>query len=622
MTSLFHNIILLTRQNKQLLLVFFDSINIISVLYLSFSLRLGYLFWPQSDLFWLIFGSPLVAIPIFFLTKVYRVIIRYIGLGEIWSIAQAVSLYALMWGVIAFMTDYESIPRSVVLINWLSSFVVIAGSRLFARKLLIEINTKNNNILIYGAGSAGRQLSNALIESKELNPVAFIDDNPDLHGLSINGLRVYSCNELNWLIQKKNIKEALIAIPSLSVNRRKEIISYFQPFPLLVRSLPGVSQIAQGKIKVNDLLEIDIRELLGRKIVVPNSKLLETNIHNKIVLVTGAGGSIGSELCHQIAYLKPKKLILFDISEYSLYLIEQKLKIIHIPDLEIYPIIGSILDKERLESIFNRFGVQTVYHAAAYKHVPLVESNASQGVLNNTIGTLRIAEAAISSKVETFVLISTDKAVRPTNIMGASKRAAELILQAFSDDNLISTCFTTVRFGNVLDSSGSVIPLFKKQIKAGGPVTVTHVDIVRYFMTIPESVELVIQAGAMAKGGEVFVLDMGKPVRIYDLATKMIQLSGLTLKTETNPKGDIEIQYIGLRPGEKLYEELLVNDSSLPTEHPLIMSAEEVMITWDQLEPRLTEISKAAINSETQKIYELLIDLIPEYKPSSNSLFK
>ena len=595
-------------------MLFFDIFAVILSLLAAFSIRLDQWFFPVGDvdLLFSIFLAPIFLLPIFFRFGLYNNVIRYLGLKEIWRIIQAVSLYVILWGIVIFMGAIEGVPRSVILINWLLLVMAICGSRFFARWLLLEINN-NNNVLIYGAGSSGRQLTRALTYSNDHKPIAFIDDESKLHGQSINGLKVYSKDDLKALIEKKNIKEVFIAIPSISRIQRNEIIGYLESYSLLVRSLPSVSELAQGKVKINDLLEIDINDLLGRESVSPNKDLLKTNITEKVVLVTGAGGSIGSELCRQIMSLKPKKIVLYEISESSLYLTEQELINMKFFDVEVFPVIGSVGDESRLRNICKYYGVQTIYHTAAYKHVPLVEFNQSQGILNNTLGTLSAAKAAISSNVETFVLISTDKAVRPTNVMGASKRVAELILQAFSKQSH-STCFTMVRFGNVLNSSGSVIPLFKKQIKEGGPITVTHADIVRYFMSIPEAVELVIQAGAMAKGGEVFVLDMGKPIRIYDLAEKMIKLSGLQIINENNPNGDIEIQYTGLRPGEKLYEELLVNGKFSLTDNKLIMCAEEEMINWDDLEPILDEIKDAAINTKINKIYKLLNQLIPEFK--------
>jgi FlaA1/EpsC-like NDP-sugar epimerase len=631
MLVMFQNLINLSRINKKSLMLFFDFFAVIGSLFAAFSIRLGYFYYPTGDnnLLLLMIASPILALPIFASFGMYREVIRYVGFNALWHINQAATLYAILWGLVSFMIDVEGIPRSVILINWLVVIIVIGSSRFFARWLLSEsiINSglfQKTDVVIYGAGSAGRQLSTALKESGDYRPVAFIDDASEVYHHSINGLVVYSQDDLVDLIKKYNIKEVLLAIPTLTRNRRNEIINSLAPFPLIVRSLPSVSELAQGKVKVNDLLEIDLRDLLGREPVKPNPLLLKTNIFKKVVLVTGAGGSIGSELCRQIVSLQPKRLVLYDISESSLYEIEQELLNIGAANVEILPVIGSVLDKNRMEYICNYYVVKTIYHAAAYKHVPLVEFNQSQGVLNNSIGTMMAAKAAISSNVETFVLISTDKAVRPTNVMGASKRVAELILQAL-DSEYHDTCFTMVRFGNVLDSSGSVIPLFKKQIEAGGPVTVTHSNIVRYFMTIPEAVELVIQAGAMSRGGEVFVLDMGEPIRIYDLAVKMIQLSGLVLRDEKNPKGDIEIKCTGLRPGEKLYEELLLNGKFSPTENKLIKRAEEDMIDWDQLEPMLTKIEEASTNinkfSDNERIYESLKQVVSQFNPQSNGSY-
>ncbi|MDA7438711.1 polysaccharide biosynthesis protein [Candidatus Pseudothioglobus singularis] len=604
---------------------FIDSVALVMSILASFSIRLGYLYWPGVDLLWLVLIGPFIAIPIFLRFGLYRVITRYIGFKSLWKILQAITLYSLLWGIIGFMSAIDGLPRSVILINWFLAIIVLTGWRMIGRWLLENLALSNNaedssNVVIYGAGSAGRQLSIALAQSIEYNPVAFIDDRSEIHHQSINGLVIYSKDDLEDLIEENSIKEVLLAMPSVTRSRRKEIISFLEPYSVVVRSLPSVTELAQGKVAVNDLLEIDLRDLLGRKPVKPNIQILKKNILKKTVLVTGAGGSIGSELCRQVVLLKPNKLILYDLSEFSLYIIERELLDFGMTGVEIFPVIGSVLDKKRMKYIFEFYEVQTIYHAAAYKHVPLVEINQSQGVLNNAIGTMTAAKAAISANVETFVLISTDKAVRPTNIMGVSKRVAELVVQALDKEHH-NICFTMVRFGNVLDSSGSVIPLFKRQIKNGGPVTVTHSNVVRYFMTIPEAVELVIQAGSMAKGGEVFVLDMGEPVRIYDLAVKMIKLSGLQVLDENNPKGDIEIKYTGLRPGEKLYEELLVDGNYTLTENKLIMRAEEEMINWNKLEPAIDQIKEAALNIETGKIYKLLSQLVPQFNPNSNGLY-
>ena len=618
----------LPRIYRKILIFSFDFTFIIGSVFFSYFIRLGYWFFPanENDFFIISIGSPLLALPIFIQFKLYDHFIRYLSFKTIWIIFKAVSIYAILWGLIIFIISTDGfgdqivIPRSVPLINWLLVLVFVISSRLTARWLLeSNKNHKKTNVLIYGAGSAGRQLTTALKESNEYKPVAFLDDSKELHHKLIQGLEVLSPSKLSHLINKKNIKEIFIAIPSLSRSRRSGIVKLFKPYSVIVRSLPGVSELAQGKIKINDLLEINIGDLLGRNAISPNENLLKTNISNKVVLVTGAGGSIGSELSRQILLQKPEKLLIYDISESSLYVIEQELKEIDIPDVKIYPIIGSVGDFHRMNSICKSFKVNTIYHAAAYKHVPLVEQNPSQGILNNIIGTWTAAEAAINAKVETFVLISTDKAVRPTSVMGASKRAAELVLQAFDKQNH-STCFAMVRFGNVLDSSGSVIPLFKKQIESGGPVTVTHTDVVRYFMTIPEAVELVIQAGAMSNGGDVFVLDMGKPIRIYDLAVKMIELSGLTVLNENNSQGDIKIEFTGLRPGEKLYEELLVDGDFISTKHKLIMRAKEEMISWDKLEPNLIKIREAAAKSNTEESYKLLKQIVPQYNLTTNKI--
>jgi len=595
-------------------MIAFDAVTFISIIYAAFWIRLGYFYHPSGNelLLIAIYASPLLAIPIFNIFGLYLEIVRFVSFLALWRIIQAASIYASLWGLIVLISNIEHVPRSVIIINWLFVILAVGSSRFFARWLLLE-KSKNNNTVIYGAGAAGRELSIALTQSKDTNPVAFIDDSSEINNRFINGLKVFYPHDLQKLIDAKNIKEVLIAIPSLTRARRREIINFLEIYPVIVRSLPGVSELAKGKVKVNDLLEIDLKDLLGREPVKPNKELFKKNISNKVVMVSGAGGSIGSELCRQIVSLKPKKIILFEMSESALYLIDQELHNLNFPNVEIHPVIGSVLDKKRVLNICKFFCVNTIYHAAAYKHVPLVEHNQSQGILNNSKGTMLIAEAAIESNVETFVLISTDKAVRPTNFMGASKRIAEMVLQAFAELPH-NTCFTMVRFGNVLDSSGSVIPLFKKQIKDGGPVTVTHNDIVRYFMTIPEAVELVIQSGAMAQGGEVFVLDMGEPVRIYDLAVKMINLSGLQLRNESNPEGDIEIQYTGLRAGEKLYEELLVEGEFSLTQNKLIMQAKEQLIKWEELEPILDELFAGAIYSEPEKLYELLIKLVPEFK--------
>jgi len=625
MRKISRKLIALNSLQKKTLMIFFDSLSLIIVLLLSFSIRYGYFYFPElkssegyiSGVMLLIFAIPIIAIPIFMNFGLYRSIIRYIGLKSLGLVFKAVSLYAIIWGLVAFMFELPDTPRSAILINWMLAILVISGSRIFARWYLVGNIPKNKDtrkVVIYGAGSAGRQLSIALSDSSEYSLLAFFDDSLDLQYKHLNEIEVYPSKLLKRFISDNNIDEVLLAMPSIARKRRNDIIDGLNEIKVSVRSMPSMTELAKGLVKVEDLREIEIKDLLERDKVLANASLMSIKITSKVVMVTGAGGSIGSELCRQIILLKPKIIILFEINEFSLYKIERELNEYELGEIEVYPILGSILNKKRVINICNTYNVETIYHSAAYKHVPLVEHNISEGVLNNIMGTLILAEVAIKSKVETFVFVSSDKAVRPTNTMGATKRVAELILQAFAANNN-DTRFTMVRFGNVLDSSGSVIPLFKKQIKAGGPVTVTDVNMVRYFMTIPEAVELIIQAGAMSNGGDVYVLDMGEPVRIDDLARKMIGLSGLIVRDNNSPNGDIEIQYTGLRPGEKLYEELLIDINVIETQHPLIMSAQEAMIDWKKLKPLLDELEKASEDLEHKRIRSLLLEIVPEFKP-------
>ena len=600
-----------------------DSFVIVFILLASFSIRLGYWYLPNNDLVFVIFGAPFIAIIIFIKFGLYRAMTRYASFDVLRSIFQAVSLYALVWGVIGFMSAVDGIPRSVILINWIFLLLAIGSIRIAANWVLTKgIVLKNNfqlevnrkRVLVYGAGEAGIQLVGALKYSFEYEPIGFIDDSKLLQDNNIGGLNVYSPNSISDVINNLKVDEVFIAIPSTSRSRRQNIINAFKSYAVIVRILPSLSDLAGGKISVNDLREVSINDLLGRDSVPPNKALLSKNITDKVVVVTGAGGSIGSELSRQILLLKPKILILYEINELALYNLEKDLTKMDSQKIAIYPILGDIKNKNRLTKVFKYFKVNSVYHAAAYKHVPMVEFNNTEGVDNNIFGTLCCAQAAIDVGVETFVLISTDKAVHPTNTMGATKRCAELILQALSE-KYSGTKFTMVRFGNVLDSSGSVIPLFKKQIKEGGPVTVTDKDIIRYFMTISEAVELIIQAGAMGKGGDVFVLDMGKPVSIDDLAKKMIGLSGLKIKNKSNPDGDIEIKYTGLRPGEKLFEELLIGDNTSHTDNRFVMRAKEDMLSWNELKPILDSLKNEVHKCNQEKIRKLLIQLVPGFKP-------
>ena len=611
----------LSRFTKQSIMIFIDSFCLISIILISYFIRLGYFQFPENYNLLLIILSPFIAIPIFIYFGLYRSLVRYIGFNALWPIFQAVTFYAITLGLVLLMFDIDGTPRSIIFINWMLAMFVIGGSRVLARWFLTSDRFSDDrdkvNVIIYGAGAAGRQLSNALQQSDDYKHVAYVDDNSLIHGHNINGVPVIPFNKLSLVIKIDSVSEIFLALPSISRRKRNKIIEILNPLPILVKSLPSLSELAQGKVSIEDLQKVSIKDLLGRSPVKPNEKLLKLKITNKVVLVTGAGGSIGSELCRQIIFLKPKKLILFEITEFFLYQLDRELNEIGILDIEIIPVLGSVRNRVRFQAILEHFSVQTVYHSAAYKHVPLVEYNNSEGVLNNIFGTLIAAEVSIASKVETFVLISTDKAVRPANTMGATKRVAELILQALSLENH-STCFTMVRFGNVLDSSGSVIPLFKSQIKHGGPVTVTDPNMVRFFMTIDEAVELVLQASSMSEGGDVFVLDMGEPVRIYDLAVRMIQLSGLHVLDKNNLDGDIEIIYSGLRPGEKLYEELLVNDNAIKTDNSRIMRAEEAMLDWSTLKLLLDELEEASEKSDNVKIRNILIKIVPEFIPQSH----
>ena len=638
MIRLLNNFRSLSRFQKNLILIIVDAFTLIAVILFSFSIRLGSWYWPGDDLLWVFLGAPILAIPIFIRFGMYHTIIRFIGFNTLWEIIKAVTLYALLWGFICFLAAVDGIPRSVVLINWFFAIIAIAGMRMIARWFIFEVLkqglVKSENVIIYGAGSAGRQLAVAFLHSKEFNPIAFLDDDSKLHGQSIHGLKVSKPDDLELLIKKWNVNEILLAMPLLMSQRRNEIINYLEPFPVHVRSLPSLEGLLQGKVQIADLREVSIKDILGRSYTTANKSLLDLNIKDKVVMVTGAGGSIGSELCRQVIKLIPKCLILYEVSEFALYKVEQELSKLNLNNVSVIPMLGSVQNMNRLRFIFKHFNVQTIYHSAAYKHVPLVEYNTSEGIENNVFGTLNCSIASTLERVETFVLISTDKAVRPTNIMGASKRLAELILQALSNNSgeflklfeeglddkkiLKETQFSIVRFGNVLNSSGSVVPLFQQQIKEGGPLTVTHPDVLRYFMTISEAVELVIQAGAMGKGGEVFVLDMGEPVLILDLAKKMIRLSGMEVKDSSNPNGDIEIKFTGLRPGEKLFEELLIGENVSSTDNPMIMKAIEESLALDELKLVIEDLKLAIQNNAPEKLRSIMKKAISGYKPDHN----
>lgn len=618
-------ILALPRRSKQVILLAADIVCIEFALWVAFAIRLDTLEVPGEALIPLGLLAPLIAVPIFIHFGLYRAIIHYIGLHALLAIGKAIAVYTGILAAAIYLLGIPEVPRSIALVQGILAMLLIGGSRALARYWLSNANIEHNvsdrrrPVIVYGAGSAGVQLATALAHSRELRPVAMVDDDPTLHRKQIGPLDVFAPSHLPQLIDRYAVAEVLLALPSASRSRRNEIIAQLEHLPVLVRTLPGVAELAEGKVKTADLREVDIEDLLGRDPVSPDLQLLGANITRKSVMVTGAGGSIGSELCRQILAQRPTDIVLYELSEFALYSIEQDLlkqaQSLPCYASNIWPILGSVTDASKLERVIQRFAVQTIYHAAAYKHVPMVEKNPCEGILNNIVGTWQTAHAALKGSVETFVLISTDKAVRPTNTMGTTKRFAEMILQALAAEYPNRTRFTMVRFGNVLGSSGSVVPLFREQIKRGGPITVTDPRIIRYFMTIPEAAQLVIQAGAMGRDGDVFVLDMGEPVKILDLARRMVHLSGLTVKSDDAPDGDIEIIFSGLRPGEKLYEELLIGDAATITTHPRIRQANERMRPLPEINELTQQLRHACGRGDSELARVFLLNAVEEFAP-------
>jgi FlaA1/EpsC-like NDP-sugar epimerase len=565
-----------------------------------------------------VFGGTIVA---FIKLGLYRAVVRFIGSHALLAVMSGI-MFSGMFLFLANQLFQLQLTIPTILNYMFIALMLVGGARLTLRALVHARERKfNHQVLIYGAGASGRQLLLALENSVEFRAVAFLDDDPSLHGVMIKDVRVYSPAQINMVMEQYAISRVLLALPSASRAVRAEILNRLEPLGVPILTIPGMADIVEGKMKIDELQDVKIEDLLGRDPVRPIQSLMTANISNKVVMVTGAGGSIGSELCRQILQQAPKALLVYELSEFSLYEIDKELsQKIQSQDLDVQllPLIGSVQDSERLRQVMASYQVETVYHAAAYKHVPLVEFNVVEAVRNNVFGTWRTAEAAISCGVKNFVLISTDKAVRPTNVMGTTKRLAELVLQALAQRQQ-QTRFCMVRFGNVLGSSGSVVPLFRKQIKQGGPITLTHEDITRYFMTIPEASQLVIQAGAMGKGGDVFVLDMGEPVRIYDLAMKMIHLMGLQPKTKANPAGDIEIKVTGLRPGEKLYEELLIGGTEQATKHPRIKTASEVFLSWSEMLLLLTQLESACQLYQVDVVRQLMLNAPTGFNPTDNN---
>lgn len=609
----------LTRTNKRVISIMADFCFIFIAFWAALFVRVDSInvIFDINNWVLVLVISP-IAVFTFYKFGLYRAILRYMGLQVLTGVLMGALVSCVALAVASYLAQHD-LPRTVPAIYFSFSLLLIGGTRAFIRAMTGSGMKKEGElVIIYGAGVSGRQLVSALAQSHEYRPYCFVDDETSLQGTVIQGIKVHSPSAIEELVSEDSVVKVLLAMPSAARARRQEILLRLEQLAVQVLTLPAMADLISGHKLYSDVREVEVDELLGRDSVIPRKELMQKNIIGKVVMVTGAGGSIGSELCRQIVNQRPNKLVLFELSEFALYSIEKELiEIVKYQnlDVEILPMLGSVQRENRVQAVMESFKVQTVYHAAAYKHVPLVEHNVVEGVRNNVFGTMYTARAAIAANVETFVLISTDKAVRPTNVMGTTKRMAELSLQALAKEKH-NTRFCMVRFGNVLGSSGSVVPLFRKQIALGGPITVTHPDITRYFMTIPEASQLVIQAGAMGKGGDVFVLDMGESVKIVDLASKMVHLSGFTIKDEANPDGDIAINFSGLRPGEKLYEELLIGDDVTGTEHKRIMSAHEVMLPWAQYKEILDNLDEACHSFDHERIREILLATPTGFNPT------
>lgn len=619
------NVLEWPRPVKRLVVVALDIAMGLFAMWLAFTLRLDVLHWPEG-MQWLAYAlAPLLAFPIFVNLGLYRAIFRYTGITALVTTGKAVAIYGALLFAILMAGQWIGIPRSVGILQPLIFLLLVGASRSLGWMWLAGQTTKApHRLLIYGAGTAGAQTAAGLVSARNYVLEAFADDDRAKVGRSINGVRVYAPIALAEVVKRFGITDVLLALPSVPRQRRHQIIENLRELPVRIRTIPGLTDLASGRVTVTDFQDLDLEDLLGRDPVAPDPALLGRHIRGQGVMVTGAGGSIGSELCRQIARQGAARLLLVDHSEFALYSIHQELQSIVQQEAmacELVPLLASVSHAQHMLDLCQAHRPRTIYHAAAYKHVPMVEANAGEGIRNNVFGTLNMVRAAMASGVENFVLVSTDKAVRPTNVMGASKRVAELVLQAIAsctrhspaDGGAPRSHFSMVRFGNVLGSSGSVIPLFRSQIAAGGPVTVTHPQVTRYFMTIPEAAQLVLQAGAMAQGGEVFVLDMGEPIAILDLAQRMVALSGLSVRAPEHPEGDIEIVFTGLRPGEKLYEELLIGDGAQPTPHPRILRAHEEHLAWEVLEGRLQALEQAIHQADSAAMMALLHELVPGF---------
>jgi FlaA1/EpsC-like NDP-sugar epimerase len=627
--SVAQHVIRLPRWAKRMLLVTVDVSLCITAVWIAYFLRLSIWTPLYGDAFWAVVGSLALALPIFYVFGVYRPVFRHAESTGVNQIVLASLVYTLAYFSVFTVWSVPSVPRTVGIIQPALLFVFMIIARISARHILGELLDRGDGrilqrVLIYGAGVSGRQLAAAISSRREMKVVGFLDDSRSLQGASVSGFQVYSPDMTLGIVNRFAIDEVFLAIPSATQQRRNDILATLRSLHVRVRTLPDIIDLAMSELANSGITNLDINDLLGRDVVTPNRETMDAHLTGRIVLVTGAGGSIGSELCRQILAARPSKLLLLDNSEFALYTIHRELDLDSASQpgdshgtTQLVALLGSVQDEQRVNDIIACWRPSHVYHAAAYKHVPLVEHNPIQGVANNVFGTLTVARLCIRHKVSHFVLISTDKAVRPTNVMGATKRLAEMVLQAFADQES-ETCLSMVRFGNVLGSSGSVVPVFRQQIMAGGPVTITDERITRFFMTIPEAAQLVIQAGAMASGGDVFVLDMGEPVKIIDLARNMIELSGFTVRDVYNPFGDIELKFVGLRPGEKLYEELLIEDAPLITAHPRIRKAVEGFLPAPLLNKRLDDMRKAITCGTPADVRQILQDTVIEYDPSSD----
>lgn len=596
-----------------------DVVGVPLVFWFALSLCAGSTDRQSGGSEWVYAALLLTSIPVFLRMGLYRAALRYLGHKAVLAVVTGVTASVVLLAVFMITWPQPAVPIAALPIYWAFALIYVGGTRYVARGLLnFRVYTGAPRVVIYGAGEAGQLLAAGLSQTGRYQPVGFIDDNVSIHGSIVHGLEVFPRSALSKLVSNEGVGAVLLALPSLTRRRRQEILKSIEPLCLMVQTVPDHSDILSGTAKIDDVRDVHPGDLLGRDAVPPDPRLLDACIRGKVVMVTGAGGSIGAELCRQIVRLQPAQLVMFEISELALYNIERELRaLIALESLsaDFVALLGDVHHGQRFKEVLQLYGVHTIYHAAAYKHVPIVEQNVIEGIYNNIFGTWNAAEAALETRVETFVLVSTDKAVNPTNVMGATKRFAELVLQALQTRST-HTRFCMVRFGNVLGSSGSVVPLFREQIARGGPVTVTHPEVIRYFMTIPEAAQLVLQAGSMGKGGDVFVLDMGKPVRIADLARRLISLMGFTVRDEANPEGEIEIVYIGLRPAEKLFEELLIGTNVTGTEHSMIMRAMEHSLPWHQVKEVLDQLSAALGRFDCDTARQLLMQTVAEYKPT------